>query len=111
MNHGPSCILLISVAIFFAACSSTDTSTQQKPVNTPVASTPKTSVPKDGVRRITVAELEALVGKGEVYIVDVRSDTQYKRGHIKGAHLIPTDQILQRADELPRDKTIVTYCS
>jgi rhodanese-related sulfurtransferase len=63
------------------------------------------------VRRITVVELQQLVSKGEAFVVDVRNDASYKQGHIKGARLIPTNQILQRADELPQDKVIVTYCS
>lgn len=112
MSNKSSCAVLIAITIFVAACGSTETTTQQKPNNSSTAtSTPKGPPPKDGIRRMTVAELQGLVQKGEAFIVDVRNDAQYKKGHIKGARLIPTDQILQRADELPRDKTIVTYCS
>jgi rhodanese-related sulfurtransferase len=32
-------------------------------------------------------------------------------GHIPGAHLIPAGDILNHLNELPRNKTIVTYCS
>lgn len=112
MSDKSSWAVLIAITIFFSACGSTETTTQQKPNNTTAAtSTPKGPAPKDGIRRMTVAELEGLIQKGEAFIVDVRNESQYKKGHIKGARLIPTDQILQRADELPRDKTIVTYCS
>lgn len=69
------------------------------------------NVPNDGVRRITPAELQALVVKGEAIVIDVRSQDAYQRGHIKGARLIPAEQIASRAGELPRDKMIVTYCA
>jgi rhodanese-related sulfurtransferase len=35
----------------------------------------------------------------------------YDKGHIRGAKLIPVNQIGERGKELPRDKKIVTYCS
>ncbi len=69
------------------------------------------ATPKDGVRRITVADLQSALEKGEAIVVDVRSEDAYAAGHIKGARVIPEDQITRRADELPRDKLIVTYCA
>jgi 3-mercaptopyruvate sulfurtransferase SseA len=67
--------------------------------------------PENGVRRISVEELRAALEKGAAVVVDVRSAEQYKAGHIKGAILIPGDEIASRSRELPKDKLIVTYCS
>jgi 3-mercaptopyruvate sulfurtransferase SseA len=72
---------------------------------------PRTSPAGDGAARITVADLREALDKGTAYVVDVRTDDQYKSGHIKGAVHIPEMNIAARASELPRDKTIVTYCS
>ncbi len=66
---------------------------------------------EDGVRRITVAELRQALEKGAAVVVDVRSEEAYKAGHIKGARLIPVDEIAGRVKELPRNKMIITYCS
>lgn len=77
---------------------------QQQPI-------PRTSPAGDGAARITVADLREALDKGTAYVVDVRTDDQYKAGHIKGAVHIPETDIAARASELPRDKTIVTYCS
>jgi len=44
-------------------------------------------------------------------IIDVRGESAYKDGHIKGARQIPYAEIVAHVDELPRDKTIATYCS
>ena len=65
----------------------------------------------DGARRISPQELLQLVKKGQAIVVDVRSEEAYKAGHIKGAWLIPAADIANRADELPRNKLIATYCS
>lgn len=63
------------------------------------------------MRRITTVELQDLISKGQAYVVDVRNEESYKLGHIRSAKLIPNTQIAERSRELPRDKTIVTYCS
>lgn len=67
--------------------------------------------PPDGVRRVTVAELQEAMQKGEAIALDVRGTVEYKLGHIKGAHSIPLGLIPARIKELPRDKLIVTYCA
>jgi 3-mercaptopyruvate sulfurtransferase SseA len=65
----------------------------------------------DDVRRISVEELRAALEKGAAVVVDVRTPEQYRAGHIKGAILIPGDEIAKRTGELPKDRLIVTYCS
>jgi rhodanese-related sulfurtransferase len=65
----------------------------------------------DEVRRISPAQLRAAVLNGRAVVVDVRGADSYSAGHIKGARLIPINEIEARAGELPRNKMIVTYCS
>jgi 3-mercaptopyruvate sulfurtransferase SseA len=67
--------------------------------------------PSDAARRITLAETQELLKNGKAVIIDVRNQASYDQGHIPGAKLIPSAEILNHLDELPRDKTIVTYCS
>ncbi len=105
-----SLAFLAFAAVAFIACNSVDRSTSTSPF---VAKAPP-GAPKaanDGVRRITTAELKDLMAKGQAFVVDVRNEASYKQGHIAGAVLIPTIDVPSRAKELPRDKTIVTYCS
>ena len=74
--------------------------------------TPATpGAPNDGVRRITTVELRDALAKGEAIVVDVRTEAAFKEGHVKGARLIQTNQILSKSGELPQDKLIVFYCS
>ncbi|HKO59584.1 MAG TPA: rhodanese-like domain-containing protein [Pyrinomonadaceae bacterium] len=67
--------------------------------------------PADGVRRVTVQELQELVKNNEAFIVDVRNEDAYNVSHIRGARLIPLSDVEKRAGELPKDKLIVTYCT
>ena len=65
----------------------------------------------DGVKRVTTDELAELMKQGKVVVVDVRSQAMYDAGHIRGAKWISVTEIGNRANELPKDKQIVTYCS
>ena len=78
------------------------------PAQTP---TPAMQTQGDGVRRIAPAEAREALEKGKAIIVDVRGEDAYNAGHVKGARLIPLNDILARIAELPRDKMIITYCS
>ncbi len=47
-----------------------------------------------------------------VFLLDVRAESEYKDGHIPGAYLIPHTEISQRTGELPADLsvTMIVYC-
>lgn len=68
-------------------------------------------LPTDGVRRVTISELKDALEKGEVVVLDVRGEVEYKLGHIKGARSLPLGLIAGQSEALPRDKLIVTYCA
>ncbi|MEU9336248.1 metalloregulator ArsR/SmtB family transcription factor [Streptomyces sp. NPDC048290] len=55
-------------------------------------------------------ELTARVAAGEVVLLDVRPDDEYRAGHIPGARSLPVDRLAERIGELPRDTEIVVYC-
>jgi 3-mercaptopyruvate sulfurtransferase SseA len=94
-------------ATLFAACGvlNSKTTTQAQ------KSTPTPTPHSDGARRITIDEFEALQKEGKVFVVDVRTQDAYDIGHIPGSKLIPSNEIANRVNELPKDKLIVTYCS
>ena len=50
-----------------------------------------------------------LIKKG-AFVLDVRSKLEAKRGMAPGAMNIPVSKLKDHLDELPRDRTIVTYC-
>ena len=46
----------------------------------------------------------------EVQLVDVRSDKEWRAGHIDGAVHLPEEDLAERADELDRSRPVVTVC-
>jgi rhodanese-related sulfurtransferase len=107
--------LLISVSVagllalgVLTACNSTDKTVRSAG---PVSAPSTAPVPADGARRITIKELTDLLAKDEAVVIDVRNEASYGVGHIKGAKLIPLNEVVDRMDQLPRNKLIVTYCS
>ncbi|MFC1634632.1 FAD-dependent oxidoreductase [Planctomycetota bacterium] len=48
--------------------------------------------------------------KGD-FVLDVRTPPEFVRGGVPNAKNIPVDQLRDRLDELPRDKTIHAYCA
>ena len=83
----------------------------QKGASPQAAQTVPHQNPSDSARRITAEELHKLWEKDDVLIVDTRNEPSFKQGHIRGAILIPTAEFASRADELPKSKMIVTYCT
>lgn len=56
-----------------------------------------------------VSDVRALVESG-AYIVDVREESEFAAGHIKGAHNIPLSQLRGRLDEIPKDIPVYVHC-
>lgn len=110
-----------TLALALAACSAgtgnlTTTNVNRTNANavaspTVAASPVSAHLPHPDARRISVAELQAALARNEAVIIDVRSESQFNDGHIRGALHIPGGEVGGRASELPRDKMIVTYCS
>ncbi|MEO8359619.1 MAG: rhodanese-like domain-containing protein [Vicinamibacteria bacterium] len=71
------------------------------------------SVPMPKTDRMPMAEFKALLAKGDVVIIDVRSADAYAGGHIPGALSIPEESITSAtAEKLKRmGRPIATYCS
>ena len=103
------CAIVLS-AIVLAACNSSakPTGSSQAPSQAPVQTD---TTYADGVKRITIAEANQIIKNGQAFVVDVRNQAAYDAGHIPGAKLIPVGEILNHVNEMPRDKTIITYCS
>ncbi len=65
----------------------------------------------ESARRISRQEAIKLVKENKAVYVDVRSKESYDAGHIKGALSFPLSDIPARMGELPKNKTIITYCA
>ena len=63
--------------------------------------------------RIEVGEVKALADAGEAVILDVVASHVWPSmtRTISGSIRMPPEEVEKRIDELPRDKTIVAYCT
>jgi rhodanese-related sulfurtransferase len=61
---------------------------------------------------ITVKEAHEMLGEEpeEISFLDVRTEKEYKEGHIPDAINIPKDELESRIGELDKSKKIVVYC-
>jgi len=104
-----SAALIVALAVL-TACHSRDGSGRGVVAANSVA-VPQGTVEGDGVRRVTPAEIHEAYTSGSAVLVDTRGEDAYKAEHIKGAISMPLAQVATRANELPRNKMIVTYCT
>ena len=59
---------------------------------------------------VTIKELVEKLQSGKVTILDVRPETEYRKGHIANSLSIPIDELSDRLKELPKRNEIVAYC-
>ena len=62
---------------------------------------------RERVESVTPDELERL---DNAFVLDVRTASEHKEGHIPGAHQRHAGRVLERLDELPRDRPLITHC-
>lgn len=60
---------------------------------------------------IDVAELDALLQQDAIRVLDVREDSEFKRGHLPGAIHVPVKKLPDRVSRLRRDKPYAVICA
>ena len=62
------------------------------------------------IKTISPSQLKIKIDTHQnIYLIDVRSQNEYKLGHIEKAKSIPLDQVSSQLDKLPKDKEIIIY--
>jgi rhodanese-related sulfurtransferase len=59
---------------------------------------------------LTRAELSLRMAAGDVVVIDVRPEPEFRSGHIPGAISVPIKDLAGRLKDLPGDRTVVAYC-
>ena len=65
---------------------------------------------RDGVEQLSAVELEKRLARGDVVVLDVRPEIEYRAGHIAGSRSAPLPALEELAQKLPRRREIVAYC-
>ena len=64
----------------------------------------------DSLEPVEKKTLVSRIRKGEVILLDVRPEEEYRAAHIAGAVSVPLKELTARLAKLPRGKEIVAYC-
>lgn len=59
---------------------------------------------------LNVEEARERVKNGDIYIVDVRRQDEFRKGHLKKAKNIPLDGFKDRMNKIPKKKDVLVYC-
>ena len=65
---------------------------------------------RDGIEQLSPAELEGRLRRGDVVVLDVRPELEYRAGHIPGAISAPLPELDTVVKILPRRAEVVAYC-
>ena len=65
---------------------------------------------RDEIERLSAAELEQRLAQGNVVLLDVRPESEYEAGHIRGARSAPLPALDELAATLPKRREIIAYC-
>jgi rhodanese-related sulfurtransferase len=65
---------------------------------------------RNGVEQVSASELEARLERGDVVLLDVRPEAEYRAGHIAGAVSAPLAVLASLAPDLPRRREVIAYC-
>jgi len=60
---------------------------------------------------VSASEAAALIkGQTDLQLIDVRTEGEYRSGHLPGAKLIPVQEISDRLAEIDKHKPVLLYC-
>jgi rhodanese-related sulfurtransferase/DNA-binding HxlR family transcriptional regulator len=65
---------------------------------------------RDGLEAISRDELAARLRRGDLIVLDVRPEAEYRAGHIAGARSVPVSELRRNLRALPKDVEVVAYC-
>lgn len=59
---------------------------------------------------VNVQTVASVKDRDDVYLLDVREQSEYDAGHIPGVTLIPMGEVANRLAEIPTDKEVIVTC-
>lgn len=71
---------------------------------------PFSTIDAQHIHNISPEQAEQMIKENNIYLLDVRTQAEYDEKHYKNAHLIPSNEIEERVNEVPTDKTVLIHC-
>jgi|WetSurMetagenome_2_1015567.scaffolds.fasta_scaffold38996_3 phage shock protein E len=106
-------VLAIFVVLALAACTAVPAAPASAPTSAPTSAPAPVATQVDISQlgpNVDVATVNALQGRDDVLILDVREQSEYDAGHIPGVTLIPLNDVANRLSEIPKDKPVIVTC-
>ena len=107
-------VLVIGAVVLNEQRLSSAAAVEPEEISVPVVTVepqPTQSIPYPEVPRITLKETQSLLEKRQAVLIDVRDTAAYDQSHATGALSLPVAEMESRLNELPRDKTLILYCT
>jgi len=106
--------LLIVVLFFIVSLALSGCIGEKQPVQNTIMDLNKSE--KNTYTNVNVQQAKEMIDKGDVFILDVRTPGEYSSGHIKNSTLlavqaIPADELDIQLKELPKNGSIIVYCT
>ncbi|MHB1376644.1 MAG: rhodanese-like domain-containing protein [Candidatus Humimicrobiaceae bacterium] len=87
------------------------TSKQEDSTSQEISAT-QTSLAKNEIQNVSVDDVSAMLkDKNKYFLLDVRTQEEYKGGFIENSILIPVAELKSRLSEIPSNKPIIVYCA
>ncbi len=98
--------------ILITACSAVDQVDHSTTEESTIETVENEEIEQDRYVKLTPEEAKEMIDNEDVIILDVRTEEEYRQGHIEDAILIPDYKLDKLAEEkLPdKDATILIYC-
>jgi rhodanese-related sulfurtransferase len=65
---------------------------------------------RGAMEQLSARELEERLGRGDVVLLDVRPEREFRAGHIAGARSAPLSMLDDLVATLPKRREVVAYC-
>ena len=65
---------------------------------------------RDGLEAISRDELASRLRRGDLVLLDVRPEPEFRAGHIAGARSVPASELRRSLRSLPKHAEVVAYC-
>ncbi len=99
--------VLLLLSLVFAACGGGETAVEE-PAPAAVVEVVDVAALPDEISVETVHQIQA---QDDVFVIDVREQSEYDDWHIPGVTLMPMSEFEQHIAQLPKDKEIIVTCN
>lgn len=67
---------------------------------------------RPAINQVDPAQVQEMIGQSNrPFLLDVRTPGEYKQGHVRGAELIPLNELSTRKSRIPKRREVICICA